>query len=86
MKNGIPIAVIKEIFPRKPRRSTLKDLVYARLEKMISKGELRKGQRLVEEKLAHSLDVSRTPVRLALNQLEEKRLVVRKAERGVFVA
>jgi DNA-binding GntR family transcriptional regulator len=86
MKNGIPIDVIREIFPRKPQKSTLTDLVYGRLKKMILKGELGKGQRLVEEKLAHGLDVSRTPVRLALYQLEEEKLVIRKTEKGIFVA
>jgi DNA-binding GntR family transcriptional regulator len=86
MKNGIPSEVIREIFPRKPQRSTLTETVYTRLRKMILKGELRKGQRLVEEQLAHGLNVSRTPVRLALHQLEKNQLVVRKRGKGIFVA
>ncbi|RPJ11905.1 MAG: GntR family transcriptional regulator [Deltaproteobacteria bacterium] len=85
MKNGIPNEVIREIFPRKPKRSTLAEMVYARLKKMILKGELRKGQRLVEEQIAHGLNISRTPVRLALYQLKEDQLVVRKREKGTFV-
>jgi hypothetical protein len=86
MEKGIPSDLIREIFPRRPRKSTLSEVVYGRLKRMILKGEVKKGQRLVEEQIAHRMDVSRTPVRAAFQQLENDRLIVRKKEEGVFVA
>jgi len=86
MKNGIPNEVIKEIFPRKLKKAQFSHLVYTQLKKMILSGELRKAQRLTEEQVAHSLNVSRTPVRLALHQLEKEKLVIRKQRKGTFIA
>jgi len=86
MKNRIPDEVFKEIFPRKLKRSKVSNLVYTQIKKMITSRELSRGQRLAEEKLAHSLNVSRTPVRLALRQLEEDKLIIRKPKKGITVA
>ena len=86
MKNKIPDTIIDEIFPRKMKRSLLSEEVYDQLRKMILSGKFKKGQRLVEEKLAHRLNVSRNPVHLALLRLREENLVIRKYNRGVFVA
>jgi DNA-binding GntR family transcriptional regulator len=86
MKNKIPNTIIDEIFPRKMKRSLLSQEVYDQLRKMILSGRFKKGQRLVEEKLAHRLNVSRNPVHIALLRLRDENLVIRKYKRGVFVA
>jgi len=86
MKNKIPDTIIDEIFPRKVKRSLLSEGVYDQLKKMILSGKFKKGQRLVEEKLAHRLNVSRHPVHIALLRLREDDLVIWKYKRGTFVA
>lgn len=52
-------------------------LVYNRLRRAIVQGELRPNQRLIEAALATSLDVSRTPIREALQRLALDGLVKR---------
>ena len=86
MKNKIPGTVIDEIFPRKMKRSVLSQEAYDQLKRMILSGKFKKGQRLVEEKLAHRLNVSRNPVHTALLRLREDNLVIWKYKRGTFVA
>ena len=86
MKNKIPDSVINEIFPRLVKRSKLSEEVYSQLKKMILSGKFKKGQRLVEEQLAHRLNVSRNPVQLALVRLRKEKLVVWKYKKGTFVA
>jgi DNA-binding GntR family transcriptional regulator len=86
MKNAIHEEVLKEIFPRKYKRRQISQEIYEQLKKMILAGRLRKGQRLVEEKLANQLDVSRNPVRIAILQLREEGLVTWRFKRGTFVA
>jgi DNA-binding GntR family transcriptional regulator len=54
------------------------------LGEMIIRGELEPGERLVEEKLADRLGVSRTPLREAFQRLESKGLV-QKRPRGGYV-
>ena len=86
MKNKIPDTVINEIFPRLAKRSKLSEEVYDQLKKMILSGKLKKGQRLVEEKLAYRLNVSRNPVQIALLRLRKEKLVIWKYKKGTFVA
>jgi DNA-binding GntR family transcriptional regulator len=57
------------------RPASLTDGLYARLRHGIVAGELRPNQRLVEIELAERLNVSRTPVREALQRLALDRLV-----------
>jgi DNA-binding GntR family transcriptional regulator len=85
MKNKIPDQVISEIFPRRVRRSKLSEEVYDQMRKMILSGKFKKGQRLVEEKLAHRLNVSRNPVQIALLRLRKEKLVIWKYKKGTFV-
>ena len=54
------------------------DHLYAQLRRAIVQGELRPNQRLVETELAEMLDVSRTPVREALQRLAIDGLVSRR--------
>ena len=86
MKNTIQEEVLKEIFPRKYKRRQMSLDIYEQLKKMILSGKLKKGQRLVEEKLANQLNVSRNPVRIAILQLREDGLVTWKFKKGTFVA
>jgi DNA-binding GntR family transcriptional regulator len=86
MKNTVHEEVLKEIFPRKYKRRQMSLDIYEQLKKMILSGKLKKGQRLVEEKLANQLNVSRNPVRIAILQLREEGLVTWKFKRGTFVA
>lgn len=57
---------------------------YELLKVAILEGELAPGQPLVETALASKLQVSRTPVREALNRLDQDGLVIR-ADRGLLV-
>ncbi len=86
MKNKIPDSVMNEIFPKKVKRGKLSEEVYGQLKKMIQSGKFKKGQRLVEEKLSHRLNVSRNPIQLALLRLRKEKLVVWKYKKGTFVA
>jgi DNA-binding GntR family transcriptional regulator len=60
--------------------------VAAALRDAIADGRLRPGDRLVEQKLASQLKVSRSPVREAIRRLELEGLVVGQPHRGVSVA
>ncbi len=70
---------------RKAHKNTrvIADSVYTRLRDAIQSAELRPNLRLVEDELADWLNVSRTPIREALLQLEKDGLVER--DRGWVV-
>jgi DNA-binding GntR family transcriptional regulator len=69
--------------PRSLHRSqSLQEQAYQALRTAILSGELVPGQRLVETQLAQMLQVSRTPIREALHQLQQADLVV--DDRGVL--
>ena len=63
----------------------LSDSVYELLKEMIVKNELKPGQKLLQEKLAAQLGVSRTPLLKALQMLEYDFMVESKPRRGMFV-
>jgi len=86
MKNKIPDQVIREIFPRRLQKHQVIPNTYDRLKKMILSGKLKKGERLVQEKLAHDFGVSRMPIIKAIAQLKKDGLIVWKYRRGAFVA
>ncbi|MDD3655286.1 MAG: GntR family transcriptional regulator [Atribacterota bacterium] len=67
-------------------KTVTSDKVYSILSKAIFRGELKPGQRLVESKLAKLMKVSRTPIREAIIELEQKGLVVSSPPKGVRVA
>jgi DNA-binding GntR family transcriptional regulator len=66
-----------------PRR--LADDVYRRLLDGIVHGAITQGDRLIQERLASDLDVSRTPVREALLRLEREGIVVQAGRKGFRV-
>jgi GntR family transcriptional regulator, rspAB operon transcriptional repressor len=86
MKDKIPDDVIKEIFPKRLKRRDVNGEVYNKLKKMILSGKLKRGQRLIEEKLAYDFNVSRQPVRSAFLQLRKDKLIVWKYKKGTFVS
>ena len=85
MKNKISDQVLNDIFPNRVKRAKLSEEVYDQLKKMILSGKFKKGQRLVEEKLAHRLNVSRNPVQIALLRLRKEKLLIWKYKKGTFV-
>jgi DNA-binding GntR family transcriptional regulator len=86
MKNVVPEEVLKEIFQRKLKRRDLNGEVYNKLKKMILSGKLKKGERLVQEKLALQFDVSRQTIIFALKQLKKDKLIIIKHKKGSFVS
>ena len=64
----------------------IRDKVYSALSDAIFQGKLKPEERLVESKLAKVMKVSRTPVREAIIELEQKGLVVPSPPKGVKVA
>jgi DNA-binding GntR family transcriptional regulator len=59
--------------------------VCERIRAAILRGDLKPGEKLVEQDLAAEFEVSRTPVREAIRQLEVERLVARTRFVGVTV-
>ncbi len=64
----------------------LREVVFRTLRKAIIKGEFQPGERLMEEKIAVTLGVSRTPVREAIRMLELEGLVKMVPRKGAEVA
>src|SRR5918993_1402136 len=62
--------------PRKPRKRAQPDKVYERLRELIIDGRLAPGTRIIETDVADRLGVSRTPVRGALQRLQQEGFVV----------
>jgi DNA-binding GntR family transcriptional regulator len=68
------------------RRNTLRETVHESLKAMIVTGQLPAGARVTEAELAARLNVSRTPVREALNRLEQDGLVIGRPRQGYAVS
>jgi len=58
---------------------------YKRVRAMIISKELAPGQKIVQDKLAETLGISRTPLRSALQMLEGEGLIVSIPRKGVIV-
>lgn len=67
-------------------RTTTAERVADAVREEVVEGRLRPGERLPEQALCTALGVSRNTVREALSQLVAERVLVREANRGVFVA
>ncbi|WP_298532825.1 GntR family transcriptional regulator [uncultured Algibacter sp.] len=63
----------------------LNEPVYLKVKEMIISGELKQGEKIVQEKIAEALGVSRTPLMRALLALENEYLVESIPRRGMFV-
>lgn len=68
------------------RTGSRADFVYQSLRNAIWEGRFARGERIREEDLAKSLGVSRTPVREALQRLQQRGLLVSSPARGLAVA
>ncbi len=71
--------------PAVERPKDLSDEVYERLRIAILEGRLPSGTRLVETKLSEQFGISRTPLREALQKLEQDGLVSARPGGGVVV-
>lgn len=72
--------------PRSVRRAGLRESVYESILEMLVEGEIEEGAPLRVEALAQLLEVSPTPIREALVQLESTGLVTYVANKGYNVA
>lgn len=68
------------------RNQSLQEQTYQALRAAILSGELTPGQRLVETHLAKKLQVSRTPIREAIRQLQREELVIAESNNVLRVA
>src|SRR5699024_8613641 len=67
-------------------RYTAKEFAYTELKKQIIEGTLEPDEPIIEEALANNLDISRTPLREALQRLEQEDLVIRQNNGRLKVA
>lgn len=67
-------------------RKTLRRRAYDLMKAAILNGRLKRGERVSDARLMQELDIGRTPLREALNQLEREGLVVSQPHSGYTVA
>ena len=67
------------------KKTTLKEQVYDYLKNAITLGEIKPGDRLIEEKVSETLKVSRSPIREAVRMLQKDGLLDVNASGGVTV-
>ncbi len=65
--------------------TSISEPIYLRLKEMILNGELKQGEKIVQEKIAELLGVSRTPLMKALLALENEYLVKSIPRRGMYI-
>jgi len=75
----------RERSPLLIEHENLDDKIYNRLKGMIADGALSPGERILQEKLAREMGVSRTPLVNALKRLAQERLVEWVPRRGIYV-
>jgi DNA-binding GntR family transcriptional regulator len=68
------------------RNQSRSEFVFASLRDAIWEGRFTRGERIPEEEIARSLGVSRTPVREALQRLQERGMLTVGAGRSLVVA
>ncbi|MCL1994513.1 MAG: GntR family transcriptional regulator [Spirochaetes bacterium] len=68
------------------RMQPIRDVVYQKIRKAILRGDLLPGERLMEEALARTMGISRTPVREALRKLEVEKMVLHNPHKGVVIS
>jgi DNA-binding GntR family transcriptional regulator len=74
------------VFQKIPKHDSLVSHVLEQIINAIVNGQLRAEDKLVEERLAEQLGVSRGPVREAIRQLESLGLVTKRPYKGAFVS
>ena len=73
------------LFEDKSDNKSLTTVIFERIREDILYGKYEKGQKIIEAKMADEFNVSRTPVREAIKQLELDDLVENIPNRGVVV-
>ena len=68
------------------RAKSLQEQTYLAIRNSILSGEITPGERLIETQLAKKLQVSRTPVREAIKQLQRETLAIADQNGGIRVA
>lgn len=68
------------------KRRSMSDYIYEELRSKIVHNLFKPDDRLVEEKLAKLFEVSRTPLRQALDRLEFEKLVIKKKNGRIYVS
>ena len=68
-----------------PSRARLADEVYRQVLDAVLSGDLRPGERIVQDRIAQEINVSRTPVREALLHLEQEGILARAGTAGFTV-
>lgn len=68
------------------RTESLTDQVRNLLQRMIEAGELAPGTRILEEEFAKKLNISKSPLRVALHQLKQDGIIRIEPRKGIFVA
>ncbi|WP_312856947.1 GntR family transcriptional regulator [Anoxybacteroides rupiense] len=76
---------MRRLKPQMMKRETLKKQVYEYLREEIMNGRIAPGERLIEEKIAKKIEVSRSPIREAIRLLEKDGLVIVNKRGGVTV-
>lgn len=66
--------------------SGLKEYVYHEIKKRLISNTIKPGQRIWEEEIAEELEVSRTPVREAINRLIAEEFIENRPRKGIFAA
>lgn len=66
--------------------ASLPERIAASLAERIVRGELKPGDRVRQDEIAHDFSASHVPVREAFRQLEARGLLISRARRGVYVA
>lgn len=80
-----PRDMSNRFLPIDAHRPRLADEVYRQIVTAVGDGTLRPGDRLIQERLAEAMGVSRTPVREALLRLEREGLITPAGRRGFVV-
>jgi DNA-binding GntR family transcriptional regulator len=80
---SLPLPV--EAAPEAPSSLNLSSLAYRAISEMIRRRRLKGGEVIIEQRLAETLGISRTPLREALQRLEGEGLVVKTANRSFVV-
>jgi DNA-binding GntR family transcriptional regulator len=84
-RDRIPDEVLKEIFPRKFKRSLASETVYTQLKQMILSGKLKKKQKLSYQKIVQDFNVSRDIAHSVISQLKKDGLIISKRGVGSFI-
>src|SRR4051812_30771871 len=86
MAEGLEAIAFDVFDPSESQARSRADFVYDRLRDAISDGRIAGGERVREEDVARNLGVSRTPVREALQRLQQRGILILGPGRGLMVA